>query len=80
MIRWKRRFENRVDVEIVTPDQDSDTVSKTRQGSVKKVFNNKVHPGNSNTKNHSKVYGWNNTVLESNVKLYYSASGQCGRV
>ena len=73
MIRWKRRFENRVDVEIVTPDQESDTVSKTRQGSVKKVFNNKVHPG-SNTKSHSKVYGWNNTVLESNVKLYYSAS------
>ena len=57
-IRWKRRFENRIDVEIVTPDQDSDAVSGIRQGSVKKVFNNKVHPGN-NTESHAKVCGLN---------------------
>merc|ERR1712227_962363 len=41
-----------IDVELLTPDQDSDAVSGIRQGSVKKVFNNKIHPGN--TESHAK--------------------------
>ena len=41
---WKRRFENRVDVEISTPDPDLESSSINRQPSIKRVLNNKIYP------------------------------------
>ena len=41
---WKRRFENRVDVEISTPDPDLESSSINRQQSFKRVLNNKIYP------------------------------------
>ena len=71
---WKRRFENRVDVEISTPDPDLESSSINKQPSIKRVLNNKIYPCQTDKSLYrdKKVLLFIQDDRTGNKRLYYS--------